>query len=78
MRRNSLHLKDAVRLLRDGGPHDVVAVKADGELLTLHGWELAGGWQRGGTLRLVNPRNGEIRAVRKVCLLRVDRARIYW
>lgn len=78
MQRISIHINDAMRLLRDSKPHDVVAVKSDGDIVKLHGWYQVGGWVRGGTIRLRNPLNHEIRAVRKVCLLRVDSMRIYW
>ena len=78
-RPKTLHLKDALRLLEDGGPHRLRVWKlSTGDILTYEGARCAGGWKRRGTHRVRLPRSGLLREFRDVTLFEIDNLKIYW
>ena len=75
----SLHLKDALRLLEDGEPHQLRLWKlSTGDILTYNNAIHIGGHKRRGTHRVKLPTSALIRCFRDVTLFEIDGLSVYW
>jgi hypothetical protein len=81
MAKEALHINVVLQLL-DKAAHDnalvnVRAWKKDGEAVDYLGWRPTSGYWRGGIHRLMNPVNGEIRAVIDVLIYELNGHPVY-
>lgn len=81
MAKEALHINVVSQLLdkaaRDGHLVNVRAWKKDGEAVNYLGWRPTSGHWRGGLHRLMNPVNGEIRAVIDVLIYELNGHPVY-
>ena len=74
----ALHLKDALRLLEDGQPHDLRLWKmSTGDILTYRGAVCTKGHRRSGTHKVLLPTSGLMREFRDITLFEIDNLKIY-
>lgn len=82
MKMKPIHINDMRKAL------DIAAIRnqtvnlkcwkiSTGDILTYDGWLVKSGHWRGGTHRLINPRNRQIREVRDVCIFEFMGHEIY-
>ncbi len=78
MKREAIHIKDAVAMLKDGQPHRLRVWKlATGDILTYKDAVYMGSNERGGTITVHLLRSREIRTMRRICLFEIDNLKIY-
>lgn len=78
MKREAIHIKDAVAMLKDGQPHRLRVWKlATGDILTYKDAVYMGSNERGGTITVRLLRSRETRTMRRICLFEIDNLKIY-
>lgn len=78
MKREAIHMKDAVAMLKDGQPHRLRVWKlATGDILTYKDAVYMGSNERGGTITVRLQRSRETRTMRRICLFEIDNLKIY-
>jgi hypothetical protein len=79
--KKAMHINDALHLLeraaKEGTQVNLRAWKKDGNAVDYMGWQPMGGHWQGGTQRLKNPVNGEIRAVIDVLIYEINGHPVY-
>lgn len=72
----AVHINEARKMLdlsrMDNEAVDVECWKSDGTILVYKGWKVKGSNWKKGFHRLVNPRNGEVRAVPDIFIIKVN------
>lgn len=79
--KSALYLKDAQLFLDDAAKRKetvtVLALKANGSLLSLEGWICISSWWEKGCHDFLNPCNGQIRKVRDVLIMNINGHPVY-
>ncbi len=79
--KSAIHLKEAQLFLdecqRTHEPVWVVALKKNGELLRLNGWQVASAYWEKGTHDFRNPTSGQIRKVKDLLIFEINGHPVY-
>lgn len=74
----AIHMKDAVKLLKDRQPHRLRVWKMQtGDILTYKDAVYVGSNERGGTVTVRLLRSRQVRTFRKICFFEIDNLNIY-
>lgn len=79
MKITTIHKNDALRLLEDGQPHDLMLWKmTTGDILSYEGAICTSHHTEGGTHNVKLPKSGLLRKFRDVMLFNIDGMDVYW